>query len=447
MSISRPAARCLFSASSVPKSTTTIPIRSFHCSSPKQKRRRPHYPSIKASELGLIDEQASKFKPYTEADKNLLPHKYSPEQLAAIEAGETSIDPRDLATQAAFRDDPWRLNYLDDFSRHHPLVDKPLREDLPPGFDPKKLRIAKPTEMANNISNSLLDAEPGMRDQILSVGSEMLKLDQDNSLSRERREAQESRLMSQVGGWEKWDAIYQSTVHSTSNYFVADDPVSEAVRKKLDGPAFSALAPTIPKIDDPSVKYSSDSDDTDPRLIRLAQQTGLSLDEIRKVRVKILVDHFVVNQTRMGKIRSAYILAVAGNGNGLLGIGESKSVEPNEASMGARMAAIRNMKAIPRYEQRTIYGDVEGKVGAVELKLCQRPPGFGLRCQHLIFEIARVAGIYDLSAKVMRSRNKMNVVKATFEALMRQKNPEDIARARGRKMVDVRKVYYAGQVL
>jgi small subunit ribosomal protein S5 len=40
----------------------------------------------------------------------------------------------------------------------------------------------------------------------------------------------------------------------------------------------------------------------------------------------------------------------------------------------------------------------------------------------------------------------MNNVKATFEALTSQKLPEDIARARGKKLVDVRKVYYAGKV-
>ena len=40
----------------------------------------------------------------------------------------------------------------------------------------------------------------------------------------------------------------------------------------------------------------------------------------------------------------------------------------------------------------------------------------------------------------------MNVVKAAYEALMSQRLPEDVARARGRKLVDVRKVYYEGQV-
>jgi len=40
----------------------------------------------------------------------------------------------------------------------------------------------------------------------------------------------------------------------------------------------------------------------------------------------------------------------------------------------------------------------------------------------------------------------MNTAKATMAALLSQKNPEDIARARGKKLVDVRKVYYAGLV-
>jgi len=112
----------------------------------------------------------------------------------------------------------------------------------------------------------------------------------------------------------------------------------------------------------------------------------------------------------------------------------------------ARLAAIRNLQPIPRYEERTIFGDVKGKVSAVEVKLFARPPGFGLRCQHNIFEMARAAGIHDLAARVPRSRNPMNTVKATYQALMKQRIPDEIARGRGKKLVDVRKVYYGGRV-
>ena len=75
------------------------------------------------------------------------------------------------------------------------------------------------------------------------------------------------------------------------------------------------------------------------------------------------------------------------------------------------------MRPIRRYENRTIYGEVQGKVGAVAVTLSARPPGFGLRCSQYIFEMARAVGLQDLAAKVHRSRNPMNVCKAVFEAL------------------------------
>jgi small subunit ribosomal protein S5 len=77
----------------------------------------------------------------------------------------------------------------------------------------------------------------------------------------------------------------------------------------------------------------------------------------------------------LGKIASVYCLAVAGNGNGRLGIGEAKGQETGETSSNARIAAIRSMQPIPRYEERTIFGEVEGKVSAAEVKLMCRPPG------------------------------------------------------------------------
>lgn len=72
--------------------------------------------------------------------------------------------------------------------------------------------------------------------------------------------------------------------------------------------------------------------------------------------------------------------------------------------------------------------------------------GFGLRAQRYIFEMCRCAGISDISARVTRARNPMNTVKAAFQALLSQKDPEEIAKGRGKKLVDVRKVYYAGNV-
>ena len=55
-------------------------------------------------------------------------------------------------------------------------------------------------------------------------------------------------------------------------------------------------------------------------------------------------------------------------------------------------------------------------------------------------------GIQDIAAKMPRARNPMNSVKACVEALTSQKDPEELAIGRGKKFVDVRKVYYGGNV-
>ena len=120
---------------------------------------------------------------------------------------------------------------------------------------------------------------------------------------------------------------------------------------------------------------SEEEEPLDPHLLRLCQQTGMTPDEIKRIRVKNLVAHRVVNQTRMGKIQSLYYLTIAGNQNGMVGIGEGKAVEDEDGRRQAMMNAVRNMRPIARYEERTIFGEVEGKVGAAVVKLSSRPPG------------------------------------------------------------------------
>lgn len=68
--------------------------------------------------------------------------------------------------------------------------------------------------------------------------------------------------------------------------------------------------------------------------------------------------------------------------------------------------------------------------------------GYGLVANPHVHEIMRCAGIRDLACNVRGSMNPMNVIKGTFEALATQKTPEDVARMRGKKVVDVRQAYY-----
>lgn len=424
--------------------------------------------------MGLVDAKvdtaARTFRPYTAREKQLLALKYTPAQLRAIEAAEKSIDPKDIVVQGKYRKDTFSLDYLDDMSKIKPVIDKPVRapdEDIDPDIRVRSQddildrfaawteEMARKQEAWDVKQDSQSEAE--MESELRAKSIEAGIYPGDNLTPQERRK----RLENYAETFEGPDALaeWDRFIGDASNFFFSP---KGTLNSQSD-----TLAPAIPKMKQPGVRF--ESEDEDPHMQRLVQQTGMTKDQIRKIRIKNLVSHRVVNQTRMGKIQSLYYLTIAGNQDGLLGIGEGKAAEDEDGRRQAMYAAIRNMKPIPRYEGRTIYGEVEAKVGASVVQLSSRPPGkkqtsppsflltpcliltphetgFGNRCQHLIYEMARAAGISDLSARCPRSRNPMNIVKAAYEALMAQRLPEDVARARGRKLVDVRKVYYEGQV-
>ncbi|TVY37287.1 37S ribosomal protein S5, mitochondrial [Lachnellula subtilissima] len=419
MSVSRPA-RCFFPAPSIPTIRPRIRCRNLHSSPNLCERRKPRYASIKASDMGLVSKPAAQdlFKRYDAGEKAALAKRYTPAQMEAIEAAEEAIDPDDLSERGVIRTDWGSLDYLDDFSQMQPTIDKKIKREGP--VDPKE-RLMTPEEYAQH-----------HKDYFMKIMDENeVPLDFDRKDPEQLKKLRPNRL----------------------DFFKSWDEVPDLIGSNGPLKSESMLAPGIPRnfesaVDPDAETKVEDEDSRDPdgRYDLLRKQTGLSLDQISKYNVKILVKHRVVNQTRLGKIQSMYVLAIAGNGEGRLGLGQAKGQELEDVMMNARIQAIRNMQPIPRYEERTIYGEVEGKVSASEVKLMSRPPGFGLRCQHLIFEMARAAGIQDLAARVPRSRNKMNTVKATYEAMMKQRIPDEVARGRGKKLVDVRKVYYAGRV-
>ncbi|KAI8638322.1 ribosomal protein S5, C-terminal domain-containing protein [Parasitella parasitica] len=171
----------------------------------------------------------------------------------------------------------------------------------------------------------------------------------------------------------------------------------------------------------------------------------LNASEQSSLMKKALVIKRVVNMNGKGKQPSMYALVVVGNGNGLAGYGEGKDEEASRAVRKATNRAIKNMRYFERYDERTLAMDLTHKFHATTLELRARPPGFGIRTNHYVHEICRCIGIQDISAKVRGSTTPMNVIKATFEALSHQKQPQDIAKMRGKKLADVQHVYYGGQ--
>lgn len=279
--------------------------------------------------MGLLKEEQPEGvdEPYSESEKAALSENYTPAQIAVMEAAQAAIPWNDIVNQGALRSDPMSLKYLDDFSTIQPVIDKPIRAPET-NYDPD-LRFKTEDELAADLGK-WVQGLPDNPDRV-----EWMKFVDNTRLTVGKEEAELNPR--------------------------------------------SALAPELPKMEMAGIRFNkpgdSDSEENDPHIQRLMKQSGFTTQQIRRFRVKTLVAHRVVNQTRMGKIQSQYYLTVAGNGKGLLGIGEGKSVEMEDARKQASMAAIRNMRPIPRYEERTIFGDVTGKVGATELILMTRPPG------------------------------------------------------------------------
>lgn len=487
----KPAAKCFANicisgfAPGASRASPLLQTQRCFSTAPVSQRRRSPYPSLSQKEVETLKQVRSQlYKSYTDADKAELAKRYTPAQLAAIEAGEAAISPEDLAVQARVRSDPFKLNYLDDFARVEPTIDKRPSKLRGEGQDYEEIvasqggrapNITPPDEKLAAIADVLLepgnerddpDYDPRERDLFAELWEQAL--DDPDKLPTNEAVARVLDVDSPNAGNRNIDVDalvnalslppgkIPTAADATKSRTTSLEKITKLLAEYDTHPDPPDVAPAIPRIHDPTVRWTSlaDSegassaadDETALAYARLAKQINQSVEEIRRYRTKMLVSHRVVNQTRLGKISSVYFLCVAGNEKGMVGIGEGKAAEGDEAMRVAKLAAIRNMKPIRRYEGRTIYGEVKGKVGAVELVLAARPPGFGLRVSSHVFEIARCAGIHDLSARVTRSRNPMNVAKAVWQALLGQRDPEEIARSRGKKLVDVRKVYYAGLV-
>jgi len=174
-----------------------------------------------------------------------------------------------------------------------------------------------------------------------------------------------------------------------------------------------------------------------------------------------ILSRSVKQQTGKGKIGRQQVITVVGNQNGLVGLGIGKSDGFPEAYAAAIRSALRNMDYVERFEDRTIWTEMELKFGATRVIMRPRPVGFGLRCNPNVYHILKAAGIKDVSAKVWGSRNPMQVAHTVMQMLLPGCEPlgmgngiggpgkrlakrvgmrtkDEIERERGRKLVPLR---------
>ena len=125
----------------------------------------------------------------------------------------------------------------------------------------------------------------------------------------------------------------------------------------------------------PAPEYLEGLPGEDDSTAHLAGITDLSPGEIRSLFRFPLIVKRVVNMKSKGKLPSMYSLVVVGNGKGLVGLGEGKDDTANKAVSKAFNQAVRSMDYVERYEDRTVWGAMEGNFGSCKIQMRSRPPG------------------------------------------------------------------------
>ena len=151
---------------------------------------------------------------------------------------------------------------------------------------------------------------------------------------------------------------------------------------------------------------------------------------------KVVEVRRVTKVVKGGRNFSFAALVVVGDENGHVGIGSGKAMEVPDAIRKAVEDAKKNLIKVPMVGT-TIPHEVIGHFGAGKIIIMPAQEGTGVIAGGAARDLLELAGLKDVRAKCLGSRNPRNMVNATIEGLKSLKTAEDIAALRGKKVEDL----------
>ena len=130
-------------------------------------------------------------------------------------------------------------------------------------------------------------------------------------------------------------------------------------------------------------------------------------------------------------------LVVVGDRKGRVGIGTGKANEVPDAIKKAVEDAKKNIFTVPVIGT-TIPHEITGRYGAGSVYMRPAIGGTGVIAGGATRAILELAGISDILTKCLGSRTKINVVRATVDALQNLRTVESVAALRGKKPEEIR---------
>ena len=151
---------------------------------------------------------------------------------------------------------------------------------------------------------------------------------------------------------------------------------------------------------------------------------------------KMVVVNRVAKVVKGGRQFGFTALTVVGDGKGRVGFGYGKAREVPLAIQKAMQSARNHMERVSLSDD-TLHYQMIGRHGATKVYMQPASEGTGVIAGGAMRAVFEAAGIRNVLAKSYGSRNPINLVRATINALNSVQSPQRIAAKRGKSVADI----------
>jgi small subunit ribosomal protein S5 len=151
---------------------------------------------------------------------------------------------------------------------------------------------------------------------------------------------------------------------------------------------------------------------------------------------KLVAVNRVAKVVKGGRQFGFTALTVVGDGKGRVGFGYGKAREVPLAIQKAMQSA-RNQLQRVSLKDDTLFYEMVGRHGATKVYMQPASEGTGVIAGGAMRAVFEAAGVRNVLAKSYGSRNPINLVRATINALRSAQSPDRIAAKRGKSVADI----------
>lgn len=151
---------------------------------------------------------------------------------------------------------------------------------------------------------------------------------------------------------------------------------------------------------------------------------------------KLVAVNRVAKVVKGGRQFGFTALTVVGDGKGRVGFGYGKAREVPLAIQKAMQSARNSLERVS-LQDHTLHYQMIGNHGATKVYMQPASEGTGVIAGGAMRAVFEAAGVRNVLAKSYGSRNPINLVRATINALRSAQSPDRIAAKRGKSVADI----------